>query len=371
MTTRLLLLPDDPRDDATWLDIEPPGRIHRCVTLPPGTPAPKDNGTARTWTVVPASGLGLLWTALPARQPAQALAAARLLLDDHAAASADSLHVAVSPYAGSAPRLVAWGDPAAMQAWLARSAAHGVAPDALVPDVLLLRDAAAYADRPRVVEHDGRWLVRGKAMAFSAETTLAMQVLDDPAVQPGASDAFLDDCAHSAALEVPPLDLLQGSFAPRVRRGAEAGWRRAAVLAGALVLSPWVLLAAEAIRHEMAARGLQAQAHDVAARAAPGVPAGDPLDMTAARLARLRAVDALARDAGALFGALDTVSGAHLDALTYSSAEGLHAQVVHPREADLETIAAALADRGLPLQRTGRQPAGDAIRSDVTLGPGA
>ena len=371
MTTRLLLLPTDPEADATWLELEPPGRITRRATLPPGERAPTHHGDGRTWTVVPASDLGLLWTALPARQQAQALAAARLLLDDHVAAPVESLHVAVSPYAGTSPRLVAWTDPSSMQRWLARSAAHGVEPDALVPDVLLLSPDEGATDRPRVVAHDGRWLVRGDAMAFSAETALAMQVLDDPTVHAEPSDAFLDACARSAGLEARPLDLLQGTFAPRVRRGSSDGWRRAAVLAGVLVLSPWVLLAADAIRHEVAARRLQAQAHDVVARAAPGIQAGNPLDMTATRLARLRAVDALARDADALFDALDTVPGAHLDGLRYSTADGLRAQIVHPRESDLDTVAAALAERGLPLQRTGRQPVGDAVRSDITLGPGA
>ena len=370
MTTRLLLLSTDPEADATWLELEPPGRITRRATLPPGERAPTHHGDGRTWTVVPASDLGLLWTALPARQQAQALAAARLLLDDHVAAPVESLHVAVSPYAGTSPRLVAWTDPSSMQRWLARSAAHGVEPDALVPDVLLLSDEGT-TDRRRVVEHDGRWLVRGDAMAFSAGPMLAMQVLDDPTVHAEASDAFLDACARSAGLQAPPLDLAQGAFAPRVGRGSSDGWRRAAVLAGVLVLSPWVLLAADAIRHEVAARRLQAQAHEVATRAAPGIQAGNPLDMTATRLARLRAVDALARDADALFDALDTVPGAHLDGLRYSTADGLRAQIVHPRESDLDTVAAALAERGLPLQRTGRQPVGDAVRSDITLAPGA
>ena len=62
---------------------------------------------------------------------------------------------------------------------------------------------------------------------------------------------------------------------------------------------------------------------------------------------------------------------AQLDGLRYSTADGLRAQIVHPRESDLDTVATALAERGLPLQRTGRQPVGDAVRSDVTLGPGA
>ncbi|OHE85359.1 MAG: hypothetical protein A2579_09070 [Lysobacterales bacterium RIFOXYD1_FULL_69_11] len=365
------MLPTDPRADATWLEIEPPGSIARRATLPPGEHAPPHHGDGRTWVVVPASGLGLLWTALPARQHTQALAAARLLLDDHAASPVNALHVAVSPHAGTAPRLVAWTDPSSMQGWLARAAAHGVGPDALVPDVLLLPHDEGATDHLRVVKHDGRWLVRGGAMAFSAEPELAMQVLGDAAVHVEASGAFLDACARSAGLEAPPLDLLQGAFAPRVRRGSNDGWRRAAVLAGVLVLSPWVLLAADAIRHELASRRLQAEAHDMAVRAAPGIQAGNPLDATAARLSRLRAVDALARDAGALFGALETVPAAHLDGLRYSTADGLRAQIVHPREADLDTLAAALGERGLPLQRTGRQPVGDAVRSDVTLGPGA
>ena len=82
MTTRLLLLPTDPEADATWLELEPPGRITRRATLSPGERAPPHHGNGRTWTVVPAADLGLLWTALPARQQAQALAAARLLLDE-------------------------------------------------------------------------------------------------------------------------------------------------------------------------------------------------------------------------------------------------------------------------------------------------
>ncbi|MFP7722888.1 type II secretion system protein GspL [Lysobacter sp. A3-1-A15] len=373
MTTRLLVLPADPAADSTWRVIDASGRTVQHVPLAPGAKAPPhDARTGRTWTVVPASDVGLAWTALPARRPAQAMEAARLLLDDVAAAPTDRLHVAVSAYDGAAPRVLGWASPDAMQGWLSRAQAHGIDADAMVPDALLVPVDAADPERAVVMEHDGRWLVRSQDRAYSAEPALAARVLGDGDLPPPRdTNGFELACERVGAIDAPPLDLLQGGFAPRQRHRTDPGWRRAALLAGVLLASPWLLLAADAVRHGVVTRQLHDHASAIALRVAPGHAVGEPLEATAARLAELRSVDALARDAGALFGALDGLPGTHLASLRYSTGDGLRVQFVHPGETELETLTGSLAGSGLTLQRAGRQPMGEAVRSDILIEPGA
>src|SRR5690606_6630842 len=112
----------------------------------------------RTVVAVPGEAVRTLWLELPACTPVQALAAARILLQEHLAGDVDGLHIALAP-PGDGPRLLGATSHAQMQAWRQRCQALGVVADVLVPDHLLPADAGG--DVLQVLVHDGIWLVRG------------------------------------------------------------------------------------------------------------------------------------------------------------------------------------------------------------------
>lgn len=372
VASHLLLLPADPATAATHLQVDGDGRVvaRNTVTLAvPLTIGPVAPPT-RQVLAVPGVDCLALWLDLPARNPVQALAAARLLVADHVAVVGDALHVAIAPLAhGTEKRLVVAVESARMRDWLDRAAALGMMPDAVVPAPLLL--PAPTTDTPDAVTttgHDGHCLARGEHIAFAAEPPLAEQILG------ARARVLMPDAEAALALgaPAPPINLLQHPFAatPSRREGWPA-YRRVAVLAGLLALSPWLLLGAQAVRYEWGARGLDGRASQQARHALPSLREGaDPLPPIRARLAELRATDAFARGAAALFNAVDSIEGAELDALAYAEGE-LRATVVHRNAAELEHIRAALADAGLVAVETGARSVNGRIHSRISVGPAA
>ncbi|WP_043929057.1 type II secretion system protein GspL, partial [Xanthomonas citri] len=266
MTTTLLLLPADAAAESIAVRADAQGQVQSVghATAPP-------EPSARALLVVPGVDVHLRWLRLPGRSMAQSRAAARLQLAEHLAIETQALHVVI---AGSAEadgtRLVAAVDSVVMQQWLARATQLGFAPDAVVPDCLLLEPGA---DATAAVMHwDGRWLIRGAQLACSLEPEAARLLLGDrvPAVPPGPDPTHsIAGFARSAAHV--PIDLLQHPFANKAAAEQKRAPRRLAVLAALVLLSPVLLLLAQTLRYEIGARVLQARTatqlgvHDAAA----------------------------------------------------------------------------------------------------------
>ncbi|MDV3253901.1 MAG: type II secretion system protein GspL [Lysobacter sp.] len=358
-TLQLMLLPRDRSATPLLLDIDRDGRVL--------APAAHDRptGLPRRVLAVPGADCLVLWPELPARNAVQALAAARLLVPDHLATSAENQHIAVGPpVPGSTRRPVVCVEPACMRDWLARAGAIGFQPDMVVPAPLLLpppSDPAAVS----VAEHDGEWLVRGATRAFAAAPPLAHQVLgDQPYEVVGDPLAALAAGAHAA-----PVDLLQHAFAlTSPRPEGWRAWRRAAVLAALAVASPLLVIGAGAARDHFTANRLQSQAWTEAATVLPAMPASaDPRAMVVAHHAQLAAGDAFHQAIAALFTAIDSVDSTELDALSYAG-DRVVAEIAHTGNADLDTVRAALADAGLPSEVTGSRTTGNRVHSTIELG---
>lgn len=223
MTTTLLLLPADAAAESIAVRADAQGQVQSVghATAPP-------EPSARALLVVPGVDVHLRWLRLPGRSMAQSRAAARLQLAEHLAIETQALHVVI---AGSAEadgtRLVAAVDSVVMQQWLARATQLGFAPDAVVPDCLLLEPGA---DATAAVMHwDGRWLIRGAQLACSLEPEAARLLLGDrvPAVPPGPDPTHsIAGFARSAAHV--PIDLLQHPFANKAaaeQSALRAVWR--------------------------------------------------------------------------------------------------------------------------------------------------
>lgn len=372
-TTVVLLLPDAADANITCLHVDAGGRVLARRVLDAGSPFTVGPAQPTVCQVlaVPGSECLSCWLELPARNPVQALAAARVLVAEHVAGPVDTLHLAIAPVADDdGSRHVVAVESATMQAWLDRAVTFGMTPDMVVPTPMLLppppEATAGEAGEVLITEIDGHWLVRGERLAFAAEPTLAEQVIGD------RPRCILTETEAEAAFAInalsPPINLLQYAFARRTtRREGWPAYRRAAILAAVLAVSPLVLLAAQAIRHELAARDLQAQANTLARTVLPTLGEdADPVPPIRARLADLQAGDEFARVTGTLLTAVAENAGAELDALTYANGE-LQATLVVASPDELERIRNTLAEAGLQMIETGSHRANGRIRHAIRV----
>lgn len=369
-TTRLLLLPAAPGASATCLQVDGAGRVLSRTVIDPAAPpaATANESPARQILAVPGSECLSTWLDLPARNPLQAVAAARVLLAEQTAGPVDTLHLAIAPATDDGNCLVVAVETATMQGWLDRAATFGMTPDAVVPLPMLL--PVADADALVTTDIDGHRLVRGPRLAFAAEPTLAEQVIGE---QPHRTLTLEEaETVFAANALSPPIDLLQYAFAREpVRREGWPAWRRAAILAAVLAVSPLVLLAAQIARYEVAASNLQTQANTRAREVLPTLGAdADPVPPIREHLAGVQAGQGFAHATAALLAAITATNGAELDAMSYSNVE-LHATLVVPAPGALESIRAALAGNGLELVETGRRDANGRHQFTVTVRPAA
>ena len=344
MSLRLLLLPLDPQAPLRCLHLDGEGRVLEALNLAPdqSLPAGFGMGASSTVLMVPGSEVAACLTELPARDPAQALAAAKLMLPDRAAEAVEGLHIAIGPLQVGKPRLLAWVKPEAMRQWLDRAAQQGVDPDRVMPDYLALPqpDSAVAV----VAERGGQWLVRGAAMAFSAEPAVARQVLGERAFEWTAEHEV--EALLAVGASVPGLDLLQGDFSRRTDVDTrQPGVRRLMLLSALVLLSPLLLVLADALRYHVAARGLQ---RDAAALASPflqpGTTGEGPGALASVLERRLQPARAgLLRQA--LFDSIAATPGTRLEVLRYGQDEPLQATVVHATPVQLQQLTEALQQR--------------------------
>lgn len=357
MSTRLILLPAAADAPLHWLLPRSDGHHAQGIvdtTLP---------DAARTVLVVPGVDVRLFWLELPAGNPAQVLAAARLALADHVAEDPATLHLAFGAAIAGTPRLVAAVERSRMQDWLARASSLGITPDLVVPDCLLLPepdDGSTHA-----VAWDGRWLLRGTRLAASVEPDLAPLLTGLPDLKPDG------DALHSFATTPPPLDLLQYAFAPQRATAAAPRWRRLLWLAAAVLLSPLLLVLAEALRYEIGARLLHGRATDAVAAQLGGTVDGDPLQ--ALESARQQGGSALARSGDALARALAASPGLRLERFEYNEGAPVRIHVQHPDADALATLQRQLQAAGMrPAVVGGSSPDDDGMqRTTLTLEDGA
>jgi len=217
----------------------------------------------RTALAVPGTEVAIHWLELAGDlAPAQAAAAARLLLADASAEPLAALHVAVgSAENGLTP--VALVPLARMAEWVASD------PDMIVPEpLLLLPPPEGLARRERGAAAD----YRGLAAAFSVEPELAGLIAGDAPVAEVGEAEF--ETGLAAVLASPPINLRQGAFARRRVWRLESGrLRRIGLYAAAFALLSLVVQLATIMRYSFAADRLEAEA---AALGGPGAPQARP-----------------------------------------------------------------------------------------------
>lgn len=217
-----------------------PGEI---VLVRPGDAAALPEGT-RTALVVPGTEVAIHWLELAdGLAPAQAAAAARLMLADASATPLADMHVAVGkPELGLTP--VALVPVGRMLDWLAEGDPQAIVPEPMLivpPETgFLVRDHGDVAD------------YRGPAAAFTLEPELAEAMTGALPVEPVDPVRFA--ATLPALLAAPPLDLRQGPFARRRSWKVDRTWlRRVVTLALAVVLLALAVQIVQILRYTFAA----------------------------------------------------------------------------------------------------------------------
>jgi general secretion pathway protein L len=351
--TRTFLFLDDPDVEPHWVTVDE----HKVLARGSGIP-----DADAVVAVAPADAVTLHWAAIPARSTAQATAAARIVVADASAAPVTDLHVAVGEPDGD-ERPIAVVAHAAMVDWLARLASRGVEPAALVPAPLLVPPPEEGFVR---AELGGRGVVRGPGSGFADEARLTDLLTG------GRAPAVLDRDAVDAALVGADrlLDLRQGPYARRRRRGVD--WRlvRRAALLGLGVLA--LTLAIDLVRiakYSFAADALEAETDAVARR---GLPRGDTVvdadRQIAERLGGVRGPGlGFSGTAAAVFQAVRQVPGAELTAFDFQPSGDVRLGVATAREAEATDVKRALEAAGFRVDAGVFQSAGGRVTGEMTV----
>jgi general secretion pathway protein L len=310
--------------DRLLLVVGPDGAIARWLLLAGGAVAARGDGAdgwpatrppLRTALSVPGEDVAIHWLDLEeGLAPAQAAAAARLLLGERSAAPIADMHVAVGGReAGLACVAMASGE--RMAAWLASARAAGAEPDLIVPAPLLLP-----CPETGLVRHGNDH--RGEATAFALEPELARHIVGDGAV---ALDEEAAEAGLAEALAEPLVNLRQGDHARRRQLALAPGRvRRLVALALLLVALTLAVQVVTVLRLTFAADAAEEEAAALASTA-PAAAAGGGWPLLS----------------GALFDAIRATPNVELGRLRYTPEGRLQASVL----ADDAAVAAALRER--------------------------
>ncbi len=357
--TRIVFLTPHGDSASPYIRVDEDGEIVARGRLVRGDEAPP----MRTILVVPGEAVLARWVALPNCTPAQAVAAAAHLLKDEIAAPRDSAHIAVGPSEENGFRLVCAIARSDMQAFLARGRALGLSPEFVVPDHLML--PTSDSETILATLRGGMVVARGRQLAFSLEPDLAWLLIGKRAMQPveKAGDVESLFAANAAA---PWINLLQGEFAGRDGQRSIVGeFRRAAVLAAAVLLSPLILWGAEITHSEIAANALETRS-EVLARGLPGAgDSTDPVLYVKGRLADLRESDRFLGATAILFDAVQRINGAELESLSYLNEGVIRATLITAEPSDLSGLRENLAQAHIALEQDA--PSRRAGRSVTTI----
>lgn len=304
--------------DGDWLLLGDDGTITRGETDPPLV------AQGREALAVPGEAVAIHWLALEeGLAPAQAAAAARLMLADASLTPLTDMHVAVGAAEGGRTP-VALVPNAEMEAWLA------AAPDAdpVVPaPFLLAAPAEGFARRMHGDVAD----YRGAGAAFAIEPELAGALTGDASVADVDESAF--EAGLAETLAAPALNLRQGAFARRRRmRVVEGSWRRLALYALALGALTLLIQIATILSYTFAADRLE---NELASRGQSGAPS---------RSANFGPV------AGLLFEAIRSTPNAELTRLDWRADGGLAASLRVDTPATLAALRARAEASGLRVE---------------------
>lgn len=358
--TRIIRIPLSASQPAPFLIVDETGRVLQrgALTLEGQEPVLD----IRTVAITPGADVLIRWLDLPVGGVAQVRAAARWALKDQLAGDPDRMTIALGAGQGG-QRLVAAVSASLLQAWSEYLAAMGVTAEVMIPDSLVPH-APLDADMLHGLAFGGDVALRGEDFAATVQSDLVPAVAGSRPVAMIEGAADIDALLATAALN-PPVNLLGGVERVRV----VGGWRLAAGLAAALLVSPLILTLAGAMRDQSAADTARRTTLAMIEQRLPqAATAPDPVAEVTRRMAAAPPPGGVTAASAALFAAVEAVEGAELDGLSADANQGLRATVSYPAFQDLETMKTAVGAFGLTLSDTSTEEDGGRVVSEVVVG---
>lgn len=362
--TRLVLIPTLSGQPAPYMIVAPDGFVlDRGMLTVDVVERPEP---MRTVAICPGADVSIRWLDLPVGGAAQLRAAAAWMLRENLAATPDRVAVVVGPPAGPGqPRLVAVVGLGLLQAWTDYLEALGVRADVLTPDMLTLAEPED-DDVALAVTFGENVALRGRRFAVTVQPDLVDLVAGDRRVtalqDPDAVERALVQAARS-----PTINLLENGA--RERGGAPVGWRRAAGLAAAVLVSPLLLIAAAAARDDMAVHRLETEAVAAIAAVAPDLAKeADPVTALRRRGVTAPPPGGVTAAAAALFTAMEEIEGVELDSLIAAPDNGMKATLSHPGYSDMQLLGSRMAEAGLAVTENATLEDGGRVVSDISIG---
>lgn len=353
---RLLFMPPEPDAPLELLDVHGGGVSRRTL-------APGERLDGPVTLVAPGAETAARWMDLPAGSPAQARSAAAFRIEDEVALGGDDLHIAVGGVDEAGRTLVVWTAREKLQAWLDAAAAVGATPAVIIPDYLLLPNGQ---DGELVVANLGaRTALREPGAATTVEPELAALLIEDRPhrlIPPAELDRWL-----AAGARAPQVNLLQGRFARRERSGAPS-FRRLAILAAALVVSPLIVLATQIVHDQLTARSMEKRATTLAVSLVPQASRYD--DAPGYALSRLSAAQGgrgFTDLAAVYFSMIQSTPGVRLDSLVYGEEGAIRSTIGYVNASDMDQLRAAAKRLKLELTEQSTVAEGGRITSDLVI----
>ena len=359
-----------PHGDAgfRWLRHADTGLAGEGEGVPPLDP---QSPAVRIVAVAPAEAVTLHWAKLPVRSPAQAIAAARIVVAEASAAPISELHVAVGDDtgddSGGGERAIGVVALATMQGWMVDLTGVGVDPVAVVPAPMLLpRPEEGYVR----ADLGGQGVVRGTASGFADEARLTALITGGAVPETLSRDDLMAALAAVAARA--PLDLRQGLFAKRRRIGID--WRlvrRLAVMGLTILALTLAIDLVRIARYSFAADAIEAEA-DVLAR--EGLPRGETVTdadrQLTERLSRVRGPGiGFSATAAALYRAIEATPGIEVTAIAFEPTGALRATLAADRESVVTDLKRRIEQGGLSVQAGVFQSTGGRVTGEFTVSP--
>jgi len=311
--------------------------------------------------VAPASGITYRPASLGGLSPAQALAAARL--DAAEVSLGENTHVAVAE-AGDHYVIAA---KAKMQEWLSRLAEYEIVPSAIIPAPSLL--PVPESGFVRGVLHDEA-VLRSAATGLEDDGTISPLVVGEAPVR--TLDAPELEQAIAAAVEAPPLNMLQGDFAPRADWTAPAGyWRRLAIFAGLAAAMMLAVPLAQWMRLSMATSSLDTQSATIAALAlGDRSPSDDAIDRLQDKLADLRGGGAgFLPTLGVMTAAMESMPNVELGPLAFEADGTLRATVRAGGQPEIDVLSRTIEGRGFAVSQGAPRTAQGRAEAEIQVRP--
>jgi len=313
--------------------------------------------------VAPGADTVARWMDLPVGSPAQARSAAAFRIEDEVALGGEDLHIAVGGLDDAGRTLVVWTARAKLKAWLDTASAHGVSPEAVIPDYLLLPEDGA--GQLVVAPFGERLGLREPGRAFNVEPDLAALLAEDRPHRyiPAAE---LDPLLVAGA-QSPAINLLQGQFA--IRRGPPAQRRkRLAILAAVAVISPLILVLAQIAHDQLTARALEKQARSLAVSMVPQASRyEDPAAFALARFTAAQGRQGFGDLAASYLTMVRSAPGVTLDTLVYGEDGAIRSAIAYSNYSDMDQLRDAARKAGLQLTEQSTVTEGARITSDLIV----